>query len=334
MKSPNNLCLCGALFYICITITSSFGFAQETSTSMEKVSFKNNNFVMAGILYLPENFDKAGKYPAIICSNAAGAVKEQAAHNYAERLVKHGFVILTFDASHQGESGGEPRYLENPAARVEDIRKAVDYLTTLPFVDNERIGALGICAGAGYSINAAMTDRRIKAVATISATDPGAVMRDGWLGDTPVAEQIELLETVSRQRTAEANGAPPQYGPYVPETIDDSISIVTFREAHDYYRTPRGAHPNSENKVLLTSLDKILGYSSFYLIETLLTQPLLAVAGSASDARYLSERAVDKANCDKELHLIEGATHVDLYDIPKHVDKAANKLIQFFREKL
>jgi fermentation-respiration switch protein FrsA (DUF1100 family) len=323
-----------ALLLVCILSASALASTQEKDTLTEKVSFKNDDIAMSGILHFPGGFEKTSKYSAIVCSNAAGAVKEQAAGLYASKLVKYGFVVLTFDASHQGESGGEPRYLEDPSKRTEDIRKAVDYLTTLPFIDAERIGGFGICAGGGYCISAAMTDHRIKAIATVSATDAGAVMREGWLGNVPVSEQIKMLEEISKQRTAEANGAPPMYVPYAPEILDDSITIVTMREAHDYYRTPRGGHPNSVNKALFTSLDKILGFSAFHRLDTLLTQPLLAIAGSESDALYLSERAVEIANCEKELFIVEGATHVDLYDIPKHVDVAEAKLGQFFTTHL
>lgn len=321
-----------ALLTVAMT-TTAFSQTIKNGVIMEKVVFKNNGIKMSGNLYYPENIDRSNKYPAIVCSNPAGAVKEQSAGLYAGKLAQNGFVALAFDASHQGESGGDPRYLENPYERVEDIRAAVDYLTTLPYVDMNRIGAMGLCAGAGYSISAAMTERRIKAVAGVSGTDAGAAIREGWLGDTPVSEQIKLLEAVAEQRTAEANGATPVYGTYVPETVDESLP-VTMREANEYYRTPRGGHPNSENKVLMTSLDKILSFSAFQFIETLLTQPLLMIAGSESDILYLSKQAVNRANCDKELFIIDGATHVALYDIPVYVEQAIAKLTRFFKEKL
>lgn len=320
--------------FVFAVVSATFAVAQHSEETMQKVSFKNGGIDMAGILHFPTDFDTAKKYSAIVCVNAAGAVKEQSAGLHAKRLAKHGFVVLTFDASHQGESGGEPRFLESPPKRVEDIRKAVDYLTTLPFVDRECIGAFGVCAGAGYAINAAMTDRRIKAVATASATDAGAVMREGWLGDTPVAEQIKTLEEVSRLRTAEANGAPAVYGPYVPEPIDGAATSVTMREAYEYYRTPRGAHPRSENKVLATSLDQIFGFSAFYLMDSLFTQPLLCIVGSESDVLYLSKRAVELAKGEKELLVLEGATHVDLYDRPKYLDVAEESMSRFFAKNL
>jgi uncharacterized protein len=205
-----------------------------------QVTFRNYHIDLAGDLYLPAGFNEASTYPAMVGAHPAGSVKEQSPGLYASMLADHGFVVLTFDASHQGASGGEPRYLENPSERVEDVRCAVDYLTTLPFVDADRIGAFGVCAGAGYSISAAASDRRIKAVAGVSPTDAGSAIREGWDGKLPVDEQIKMLEAVAAQRTTEAKGAAVQYMPYVPEADAlDENTPVTMHEANNYYRTPR-----------------------------------------------------------------------------------------------
>ena len=299
-----------------------------------QVTFKNNQTQMAGEFHMPPQFDEAAKYPTIVCAHPAGAVKEQSPAFYATRLAAKGFVVLTFDASHQGASGGEPRFLENPFERVEDIRAAVDYLTTLPFVDPARIGALGICAGGGYAISAATTEKRIRAVAGVSPSDAGSAIREGWDGKMPVSDLTKMLEGVEAQRTAEANGAAPQYMGYVPESPDEN-PFETFREAYWYYRTPRAQHPNSPNKVLFTSLDKLVAFSATDRIDTLLTQPLLLVVGSKSDARRFvdayHERAASK---DKRLFVVEGATHVDLYDVPKYVNPAIGELATFFDRTL
>lgn len=301
---------------------------------MEKVKFNNRGIEMAGNLFLPEAMETGKTYPTIVCASPAGAVKEQSSGLYAKKLAEQGFVALAFDPSHQAESGGYPRYEENPYDRVEDIRAAVDYLTTLKYVDRDRIAAIGLCAGAGYAINAALTDRRIKVLVGVSGTDAGAVIRDGWTGEATTEEKIKFLEMVSEERTAEANGAEVIYGNYVPENESDDLS-VTMKEAHDYYRTPRAQYPTSENKVRLTSMSNIYTFEAFHLIEELLTQPLLMIAGSKSDALYVSERAINRAASKvKKLYLINGATHIDMYDRQPYVDEAIGKMTLFLKENL
>jgi len=185
------------------------------------VSFTNNAVEIAGHLHLPEDFSEDQQYPALVGIHPAGGVKEQTIGLYAERLSAHGFVTIVFDASYQGESGGEPRLLEDPTTRVEDARCAADFLTTLPFVDPERIGVFGICAGGGYAISVAQTERRFKALATVSAAPMGEGSR-AFLGHpTPVAEQIGTLDMVAKQRTAQARGEEPLYAPFVPETLEE-----------------------------------------------------------------------------------------------------------------
>lgn len=319
---------------LCGLMTFQAAEAQNNNVTMEKVKFNNRGIEMAGNLFLPEAMEAEKAYPAIVCASPAGAVKEQSSGLYAKKLAEQGFVALAFDPSHQAESGGYPRYEENPYDRVEDIRAAVDYLTTLKCVDRDRIAAMGLCAGAGYAINAALTDRRIKVLVGVSGTDAGAVIRDGWTGEATTEEKIKFLEMVSEERTAEANGAEPIYGNYVPENVTDDLP-VTMKEAHDYYRTPRAQYPTSENKVRLTSMSNIYTFEAFHLIDELLTQPLLMIAGSKSDALYVSERAINRAASKvKELYLINGATHIDMYDRQPYVDEAIGKMASFLKENL
>lgn len=308
-------------------------FPLSNKVENKKVTFPTTNgTTLVGDLYVPKN--ASGKQPCIIVTYPAGAVKEMSSGLYAMKLAEKGFIALAFDASHQGESEGTPRYMELPCERVEDIHCAIDYVSNLDIVDKTRIGAMGICAGAGYTINASLTDRRIKAVAGVSGTDAGAAIRDGWNEDTPIEQQIALLEEASEQRTKEAAGAQQLLGSYVPEQPTKDMP-VTMKEAHDYYRTPRAQHPRSENKVSLTSMLHIMSFEAFHLMEKLLTQPLLMIVGSKSDAFYLSERAINKAaSHDKELFVIEGATHVDMYDRQPYVDNAVEKLADFFKTKL
>ncbi|MER6186924.1 alpha/beta hydrolase [Streptomyces sp. NPDC001652] len=299
---------------------------------VENISFRNKEVEIAGHLHLPENFSEGKKYPALVGIHPAGGVKEQTIGAYAERLAEHGFVTVVYDSSYQGASGGEPRLLEDPTTRVEDARCAADFLTTLPFVDSERMGVFGICAGGGYAISVAQTERRFKAVATVSAAPMGEGSR-GFLGHlSPVAEQIGTLEMVAQQRTAEARGAEPAYAPFVPETPEE-INETTpdlLREGYDYYRTPRGQHPNSKGRFLLTSMDKMFAFSAFDQIPELLTQPLLLIAGSKADTKVFSDQAYELSKGPKELFVVDGATHIALYDVPKYVDQAIPKMAEFF----
>ncbi len=308
-------------------------FVLAENVDCKNVTFKTTEGItLVGDLYTPKFFE--GKLKGIVVTYPAGAVKEMSSGLYAMKLAEKGFAALAFDASHQGESDGLPRYMENPYERVEDVRCAVDFLSTQDFIDPHRIGAVGICAGAGYTINAALTDRRIRAVAGVSGTDAGAAIRDGWSQDIPIEQQIALLEEASEQRTKEANGEAQLLGTYVPETVTEDMP-ATMKEAHEYYRTPRASHPRSENKVSLVSMQTIMTFEAFHLMDKLLTQPLLMVVGSKSDAFYLSERAIERAAAsDKELFVIEGATHVDLYDKEPYVGLAIKKLATFFTEKL
>lgn len=301
---------------------------------MQKVSFKNRTWDVAGNLYLPTNFDKTKKYAAIVCVHPGSSVKEQTAGLYANQLAKNDFVTLTFDASFQGESGGEPRFLEDPATRVEDIRCAVDFLTTLEFVDNNRIGALGICAGGGYAANASISEKRIKAIATVAATNASRAFRE--------ANPLEVLKTVAKQRTAEAGGAEKLINNWIPDSALEAkqagMEELDLMEAIDYYRTPRGQHPNSCNKLLFTSMTNLIMFDAFHLAEYFLTQPLLVIVGdkvgafgSYRDGFDLYNKA---ASGNKKIYTVKGASHYDLYDKPKATNEALEQIIPFFQEIL
>jgi uncharacterized protein len=177
----------------------------STSVTIEetRVTFPNQLTSMAGILFNPPDMDKTKEYPALAVAHPFGGVKEQTSGNYARKMAEKGYVTLAFDASHQGESGGYPRDTENPSERLEDIRCAIDYLTTLPIVDVERIGLLGVCAGGSYVLGVAPTEMRAKAVASVSLWDMGMMAREGW----PVPyNRAQLLVEIGKQRTAEARG--------------------------------------------------------------------------------------------------------------------------------
>lgn len=302
------------------------------SASVRSVRFQNNAIPLAGDLYLPAGFSEAGKYAAIITVHPGGGVKEQTAGLYARKLAGQGFVTLAFDAGHQGASGGEPRFLDDPMKRVTDIYSAVDYLVSLPYVDANRIGALGVCAGSGTAVKAASTERRIKAIGTVSAVDVGAATRMGWDGKATVSEQLATLDAVAKQRSAEVAGAAPVYVPYVPN-VGDTSAPRDLQEAADYYLTPRGQHPNAPNKLLLTSLSAMVSFTGFDRIETLLTQPLMVVAGSEAGSLWHSHELHAKAAGPKRIAIVEGATHMDLYD-GAGSDRAMSHLSPFFKQTL
>jgi uncharacterized protein len=298
---------------------------------MESVQFDIGQFKMAGNVFFPPDFDRNQQYGAIVAVHPGGGVKEQTAGVYAQQLAEQGFVTLAFDASHQGASGGEPRFHDDPMTRVGDIYSAVDYLTTLPYVDQERVGILGICAGSGAAVKAASTDRRIKTIATVSAVDVGAATRRGWFGTGSEADLIATLEAVAKQRTAEAAGADPVYVPYVPAVGDHSQGNDLY-EAADYYLTPRGQHPNGPNKMLLTSVSYLAAFHGFDMVEAFLTQPLLVVAGSKAESLWHSQELYALAPEPKELFIIDGATHMDLYD--KDVKLVMEQISPFFKKTL
>jgi fermentation-respiration switch protein FrsA (DUF1100 family) len=310
----------------------SHPFNNGENTMVQPVSFTNKDIQLSGHLHLPPGMQDGRKYPALVGVHPAGGVKEQTVGLYAARLAAHGFVVVVYDSSYQGESGGQPRLLEDPAARVEDARCAADFLTTLPCVDTERMGVYGICAGGGYALAAAQTERRFKAVAGISATPMGEAARTFFGRTIPQADLIRTLEAAAQQRTAQARGAQPVYTPFVPERLEDmdDNTPTMLREGYDYYRTPRGQHSNSKGRFLMTSLDKMLAFSTFHLIPDLLTQPLLLIAGSNADTRIYSEQAHALSRGPKELFIVNGATHIALYDIPAYVDQAVPKLASFF----
>jgi len=300
---------------------------------IKSVTFKNRANTLAANLHLPEGFDESKKYPALVGIHPAGGVKEQTIGLYAEKLSNHGYVVLVYDSSYQGASEGEPRLLEDPAVRVEDARCAADFLTTLPYVDTERMGVYGVCAGGGYTLSVAQTERRFKAVATVSGTPMGEAVRNQFGVVMPTSELIKSLEFVAHQRAAEANGAQPMYVPFVPEKLEDinEQTPVMLREGYEYYRTPRGQHPNSKGRFLFTSLDKMTTFSVFDYLGDFLTQPLLLIAGSKADTKFFSEQAYEIAKGKKELFIIDGATHIALYDVPEYVEQAVTKMVSFFK---
>lgn len=257
---------------------------------MQKVNFKNLNgqgVTIAAVIHVPAGFDSNAKYPAVVVAHPGGGVKEQTAGLYAKKLAENGLVAIAFDASYQGESTGEPRQLENPYIRTEDVSAVVDYLTTLPYVDADRIGAMGICAGGGYAANAAINDRRIKALGTVSAVNIGSMFRNGWENNVKDADAIPYIAHGSQARTSDASGAQLATLPLAPMRKEDAPN-KELEEAWEYYHTPRCEHPNAPGFMTARSLNQIITYDAYNKAEAFLTQPLQIVAGSVAGSKWMS----------------------------------------------
>ncbi len=305
--------------------------------SQQKVNFENHNgqgTILAAVINFPENFDKNQKYPVIIATHPGGGVKEQTAGLYAKRLAEAGFITIAYDASYQGESTGEPRQLENPYIRTEDISAVIDYLTTLPYIDTERIGAMGICAGGGYTANAAINDHRIKAVGTVSAVNIGAMFRDGWDGSLKPEDAFPMLTGGASARTVEANGTAISTFPLAPATKEEAPN-KEMAEAWEYYRTPRAYCSTAPSVAPVRCFTQLVTYDAFNMADLFLTQPLQIIAGSEAGSRWMSEKLYEQAaSAKKSLHIVEGADHMEMYDIPQYVNEAVAVLVPFFKNNI
>ncbi|MCB1636314.1 MAG: alpha/beta hydrolase [Xanthomonadales bacterium] len=303
----------------------------------DKISIPNRNgngITLAAAINFPDGFDATRRYPAVIVSHPGGGVKEQTAGTYARKLAENGFFTVAFDRSYQGESTGEPRQLENPYVSTEDVSAVVDHLVTLPYIDGARIGAMGICAGAGYTANAAINDRRLKAIGTVSAVNIGQMFRNGWENNVKDADAIPYIQAGSDARTADASGTGFVTMPLAPLKKEDAPN-PELAEAWEYYHTPRAEHPNAPGYATARSLDQIITYDAYHKAEAFLTQPLQIVAGSVAGSKWMSDDLYARAaSADKQFHVVEGANHMSLYDVPKYVDEAVSVLAPFFESRL
>ncbi|MET7511168.1 alpha/beta hydrolase [Streptomyces albidoflavus] len=304
----------------------------------EKVSFFSNGLKLAGELFSPEGEKGGTGLAGIVISHPVTSVKEQSPAFYAQRLADNGFVVLTFDAAFQGESEGTPHLLEDPFIRSENVKDAVSYLVSRDEVDAGRVGVLGICGSGGYVPFAASTDRRMKAVATVSAVNIGDMYRDGFdlSGQEPGA--VDHLLTVANNARTEGEGGEAVLMPMLPMTEDEAMQAPPrsmMREAWEFYRTPRCMHPNAPNKIVTYSIDQCVAFDAWSFLGMISPRPLLMIAGTEADTRAHSERAIGKAEEPKELFWVEGASHVDLYgDRDRFLDPAVAKLTEFFSTTL
>jgi uncharacterized protein len=303
--------------------------------NIHPVSYKLNGVDIAANVYTPANYDPTKKYPAIVVAHPNGGVKEQASGLYAQRLAESGFITIAADAAYQGASGGEPRHTDKPAFRIDDIRGMADFITGYKGVDANRLGVLGICGGGGYTLKAAQSDKRFKAVSTLSMFNSGEVRRNGFQ-NSKVATIQERLKKASEARAQQAAGGEIIYAGVASITDEEIEKTPTdlYREGYQYYYRTH-AHPNSTFLYTMSSLLDLMTWDATTNMD-LLTQPLLMIAGSKADTKYMTDDAFSKATNakTKELFVLEGGTHIQSYWKKEYVDKAINKLTDFFNTNL
>lgn len=313
-------------------------FYTSDRVTAEKVAFKNQyQMKVAGNLFLPKNLDRNAKNPAIVVGHPMGAVKEQSANLYATKMAEQGFVTLSLDLSFWGESEGKPGHLVAPEIYSDDFSAAVDFLSTQSFIDKERIGALGICGSGSFVISAAKIDPRIKAIATVSMYDMGAAARSGLKHSQTLEQRKVLIKKAIDQRFVEFTGGETQYIPGTVNKLDENTDPIQ-REFYDFYRTSRGVYtPKGESSELttkptLSSIVKFMNFYPFNDIETISPRPMLFIAGENAHSREFSEDAYRLAGEPKELFIVPGAGHVDLYDRVNLIPW--DKLTAFFNQHL
>lgn len=302
-------------------------FELNGNVSRTHVRYKNRyGNELAGDLYTAKDMDESRNYPALVIGAPYGGVKEQGPGVYANVLAQRGFVVLTFDPSFKGESGGEPRQVSSPEIFSEDFSAGVDYLGSCSFVNREQIGAIGICGSGGFALSAAQMDSRIKAVATASMYDISA-MRSKM---TP--EQLsQRIDQLSRQRWSDFENGEPEYIPTFPkepvEFIPEGLDPAS-REFFSFYGLKRGHHPNARAGHTTTSDLSFLNYQLLNHIAAISPRPVLFVMGENAHSRHYSEDAYAAAAEPKELYIVPEAVHIDLYD---DVEKIPfDKLTDFF----
>lgn len=306
--------------------------------NIHPVHYNLNGLKIAANVYTPAGYDVNKKYPVIVVAHPNGGVKEQVAGLYAQRLAQLGYITIAADAAYQGASEGEPRHTDKPYYRTEDIHGMADFISTYPGVDKDRMGVLGICGGGGYTLNAAKSDKRFKAVATLSMFNSGEVRRNGYM-NSQLDSIGERMKQASDARDKEVTTGEVSISGNVDfdALTDESISKIPtdlYREGMIYYgRTHR--HPNSTFAYTTSSLMELMSWDATDQIE-LIDQPLLLMAGSKADSLYMSKEAFDKATGtkDKELFLVDGATHIQTYYVPEYVDQFVNKLKEFYGKHL
>lgn len=308
-------------------------FTLSEKVARTPVTYKNRyGITLSADLYAPKNFDASRQYPAIIIGSPYGGVKEQGAGIYAQNMAERGFIALAFDPSYNGFSGGEPRHISSPDLFVEDFSASVDYMGTRPFIDRARIGVIGMCGSGGFALSAAQVDRRIKAVATVSMYDISRAQRNGFKDAYTEEDRNKLLDQIAEQRYAEFEGNEPVLTARgAPIAFDENTDPIS-REFGEFYSTSRGYHHNSITQFTLTSSMSFMNFPLLTHLTSISPRPVLLIMGETAHSRYFSEDVYKQAAEPKELYIVPGAGHVDLYD---RVDVIPwDKLTDFFNINL
>lgn len=302
--------------------------------AVQPITFQSQNWMtVAGNLFTSNTLNQSVDTPATVVGHPMGAVKEQSANLYATKLAEQGFVTVSLDLPFWGGSEGEPHNAVSPDLYAEAFSAAVDYLGTQDFVDRERIGALGICGSGSFVISAAKLDPRMKAIATSSMYDMGAVARNGLRKSQGIDQRKEIIAAAAQQRWAEADGDAVQYTGGTPNELTNASTAVD-REFYDFYRTtrgeftPEGSSPELTTHPTLASNTKFMNFYPFNDIETISPRPMLFVSGDQAHSREFSKDAYARAAEPKELFWVPGAGHVDLYDRVELIP--FDKLTHFF----
>lgn len=318
--------------------TDADNFYRSDAVTVKRVSFPNQYKMQVGAnLFLPEELKAGEKRPAIIVGHPMGAVKEQSANLYAAKMAERGFVTLAIDLSFWGDSEGEPRNTVSPEIYAEDFSAAADFLGTREFVDRNGIGVIGICGSGSFAVSAAKIDPRLKAVATVSMYNMGAASRNGLKNALTLEQRKRIQAQAAEQRYVEFTGGETAYtGGTVHELTEKSTPIE--REFYEFYRTPRGeftpegATRRTTTHPTLASNVKFMNFYPFNDIETISPRPLLFIAGENAHSREFSEDACRRSAEPKELYIVPGAGHVDLYDRTSLIP--FDKLEEFFGNSL
>ena len=315
--------------------TDADNFYKSSTVSTEKVTFLNQyKMKVTGNLFLPQDMKESERYPAIIVGHPMGAVKEQSANLYATKMAERGFITLSIDLSFWGESEGEPRNAVLPELYAESFSAAVDYLGTHPSVNREHIGVIGICGSGSFAISAAKIDPRLKAIATISMYNMGTASRNGLKHALTLEQRKQIIAEAAEQRYVEFLGGETKYtGGTVHELTESSSPIE--REFYEFYRTERGEFtPEGATSLTTThpTLTSNVKFMNFYPFADISPRPMLFIAGENAHSREFSEDAYSKAAEPKELYIVPGTGHVDLYDRTNLIP--FDKLESFFKEYL